>query len=253
MPTSRRWWRRGVAALSGSVGGQVRLRVIVLLAAVLGLQGADTATIGSVAVPLSRSFDIGNARIGLIVTVTTVVGALVTLPAGVLMDRTRRVRLLAGSVSVWTVAMVASGLAPSYSALIAAQVALGVVLALATPAVTSLTGDLFPTAERGKIYGYILTGELAGAGIGVAVSGSLAAVSWRAAFVVFAVPSLALAVGLWRLLPEPARGGASRLAPARREPAGAGRPRVSGHAWCGHAWCERAWCERGRGRLTRRR
>lgn len=198
-----------------------------LLAAVLGLQGADTATIGAVAVPLSRSFGIGNARIGLIVTMTTVMGAMVTLPAGVLVDRVRRVRLLAGSVAVWTVAMLASGLAPSYSGLMAAQGALGVVLALATPAVTSLTGDLFPTAERGKIYGYILTGELAGAGIGVGVSGSLAAVSWRTAFLVFAMPSLLLAVGLWRLLPEPARGGASRLAPGAREfpdPAGADTP-----------------------------
>jgi MFS family permease len=44
------------------------------------------------------------------------------------------------------------------------------------------------------------------------LSGELAsALSWRAAFFVLAVPSLGLAVALWRLLPEPARGGSDRL------------------------------------------
>ena len=199
--------------LAGPVGGRVRLRVVLALAAVLGLQGADTGTVGSIAVPLSSAFGVGNARVGLIVTAATVVGALATLPAGVLVDRVPRVRLLAVSVGVWTAAMVASGLAPSYVGLLVAQLALGVVLAFASPVVTSLTGDFFRAGERGRIYGFILFGELAGTGIGVVVSGGLAALSWRVPFFVLAAGSLALAVVLWRTLPEPTRGGAGRLRP----------------------------------------
>jgi len=204
--------RAGAAAWAADrVGGRARLRVVVLLAAVLGLQGADTGTVGSMAVPLSRAFGIGNFRVGLIVTVTTIIGALATLPAGVLVDRVARVHLLAASVGVWTAAMVASALSGSYPPLLLSQLALGVVIALASPAVTSLSGDYFPPAERARIFGFILFGELAGTGLGIVVSGSLSAISWRLPSLVLAAGSLGLAVALWRLLPEPARGGASRL------------------------------------------
>jgi len=50
--------------------------------------------------------------------------------------------------------------------LLLTRLALGAVVATATPVVASLTRDLFPPGERGHIYGYILTGELAGAGLG---------------------------------------------------------------------------------------
>lgn len=204
--------RAGAAVWAADqVGGRARLRVVVLLAAVLGLQGADTGTIGSMAVPLSRAFGIGNTRIGLIVTATTIVGALASLPAGVLVDRVARVRLLAASVGVWTVAMVASAMSGSYPSLLLSQLALGVVIALASPSVTSLSGDFFPPPERARIFGFILFGELAGTGVGIVVSGSLSAISWRLPLLVLAAASVGLAVGLWRLLPEPARGGASRL------------------------------------------
>lgn len=102
--------------------------------------------------------------------------------------------------------------------LLITRLALGAVAATAGPAVASLTGDLFPAAERGRIYGFILSGELIGAGIGFLVSGNIAAIlSWRYSFWVLAVPGLVLAVAIWRLLPEPARGGQSRLQPGAQE------------------------------------
>jgi MFS family permease len=80
--------------------------------------------------------------------------------------------------------------------------------------VASLTGDFFPAGERGRIYGYISVGEVAGAGVGIGVSSLVsAAFGWRAAFVVLAIPSVLLAWTLWQRLPEPARGGQSRLEP----------------------------------------
>jgi MFS family permease len=91
------------------------------------------------------------------------------------------------------------------------RVALGAVTAAAGPVVASLVGDYFAGAERGRIYGYILAGELAGAGIGFAVTGDIAALSWRAAFVLLALPAFALAWLIFRL-PEPARGGMAPLA-----------------------------------------
>ena len=188
--------------------------MVVLLACVLALDSADMATVGSVAGELERGLRISNVQLGLLVSLPSLVGALATIPVGVLTDRATRIPLLAGSVLVWSVAMVLSGLASSFAMLLITRVALGAVTATAGPTVSSLIGDFIPARERARIYGFILSGELLGAGFGFLVSGeAAAALSWRAAFLILAIPSLALAIAIWRLLPEPARGGESRLEP----------------------------------------
>jgi MFS family permease len=68
------------------------------------------------------------------------------------------------------------------------------------------------------VYGYILSGEIAGTAAGFLVSGTVASVfSWRVAFGLLALPGLFLARALWRTVPEPRRGGQSRLAPGARD------------------------------------
>jgi predicted MFS family arabinose efflux permease len=101
--------------------------------------------------------------------------------------------------------------------LLVARVFLGAVTAAAGPMIASLVGDYFGGAERGRVYGYILTGELLGAGFGFAVTGDIATLSWRAAFVILALPALALSVFVARL-PEPRRGGRGVLAHEGEEP-----------------------------------
>ncbi len=231
------WFGRNLEGrLAERVGGLARLRVVTLLACVLALSSADGATVGAVALPLEHSLGVGAVRLGLLVTVTTAVAALATLPFGVLVDRVSRVRLLVASVALWSVAQAASGLAPSYGVLLATRLALGAVVAVAGPAVASLTGDFFLPGERAQIYGYLVAGELVGAGIGILVSGDLAGLlSWRISFFALGAAGTALALALARGLTEPLRGGQSRLfpelgpaelGPAEPEPAepGPGRP-----------------------------
>ena len=207
----------GVAAegawkhLSAALGGAERTRVIVVLACVLGLSGADAATVGASATELRAGLHITNTDIGLLVTVTSLVGAIATLPFGILADRVRRTRTLGAAIVLWGVAMLWSASASTFGHLLVARLFLGVVTAAAGPIVASLVGDYFGGWERGRIYGVILTGELVGAGFGFAVTGDIAALSWRAAFVILALPAFALA---WLVfaLPEPRRGGKGVLA-----------------------------------------
>lgn len=200
------------ARLTDQLGGPARRRVIILLACVLGLDSADKGTVAALALQLEHGLHIGNAQVGLMVTVSSLVGAVATVPVGSMADRFNRIRLLEAGIGLWAVAQVASGLAPSYATLLAARVALGAVAATAGPAVASLTGDLFPPRERGKTWGYILTGEVLGTGVGVLLSGLVSSwAGWRVAFIVLAVPSVALIWALQRWLPEPATGGQSRI------------------------------------------
>jgi predicted MFS family arabinose efflux permease len=203
-----------------AVGGPARTRVVVLMACVLALASADTATVGASAVELRRALHISNTDIGLLVSVTALVGAAFSLPFGVLADRVRRTWVLSFALVTWGAAMLWSATASSFGQLLVARLALGAVTAAAGPITASLSGDWFPAAERGRIYGYILTGELLGAGAGFAFTGDIAALSWRAAFIILGIPAFALAWLIFRL-PEPVRGGQGALAP---EPGLAPRP-----------------------------
>jgi MFS family permease len=178
--------------------------VVLVLASVLALSSADASTVGAAAKPLRHALHINNTDIGLLVSVTSIVAAIASLPFGVLADRVRRTWVLGAAIVVWGVAMLWSASVSSFGDLLLTRVLLGGVTAAAGPLVASLIGDSFDAAERGRIFGYILAGEVVGAGVGFAVTGDIAALSWRAAFVILAIPAFVLAWLVLRL-PEPRR------------------------------------------------
>jgi MFS family permease len=193
-------------------GGPARARVITLFAFVLALNGADSSTVGAIAPQLESALHINNTDLGLLSSVSLLVGAVFTIPVGFLVDRAKRMPLLALSIVLWSIASLFSAFAGSLSGLLLTRLALGAVAASAGPAIASLTGDYFAAEERGRIWSYILVGEAAGTAFGFTVSGFVAsAIDWRAAFVVLALPGFFLARELWRTVPEPLRGGQSHL------------------------------------------
>jgi MFS family permease len=203
---------RGVDAVTARVGGPVRVRVVLLLASVLALSAADTGSIAAVAPRLESALHIGNVQIGLLVTVSALAAGAGMLPVGWVTDRSNRTRMITWAVVVWGLAEVVSALSPNYTFLVVVRVALGGLTAVTGPTLASLTGDLFPARERAEIYGYILTGELVGAGIGLLVAGLVSsAFTWRPALGILSIPSFYLAWEFHRRLPEPARGGQSHL------------------------------------------
>ena len=196
------------------VGGPARARVVVLFGSVLALSSAQIATVGAVAPQLEQALHIGNTKIGLLNSVALIVGALTVVPVGLLVDRFHRIPILSISMVLWSITTILGAFAGSYSTLLLTRIGLGAVTATAGPAIASLTGDYFPSRERGRVYGYILSGEIAGTAVGFIVSGTLAsAFSWRVAFFVLGIPGLFIARSLWRTVPEPKRGGQSRLEP----------------------------------------
>jgi MFS family permease len=201
-----------IARIHRITGGPDRTRVVMLFACVLALESADLATVGAVAPQLQASLGISETQLGLLAAVPTLIGALATVPFGALADRVTRTRLLAGAILIWAATMALSAAAPDYQWLLLTRVGLGGVTAAAAPVIASLTGDLFPVAERGQVFGFVLSGELLGAGMGYVVCGSLAsALSWRWGFGVLAPPAVLLAFAISRFLEEPARGGRDRL------------------------------------------
>jgi MFS family permease len=112
--------------------------------------------------------------------------------------------------------MVWSAAVGSFGHLVISRLFLGIATASAGPVVASMLGDWFASAERGRIYSYVLTGELLGAGLGFAVTGDVAALSWRLSFLLLAIPAFLLAWAVLKL-PEPVRGARAPLTPGTQK------------------------------------
>ncbi|MFE3639082.1 MFS transporter [Streptomyces sp. NPDC059168] len=189
------------------VGGVRYLEPIALLAAVVSLDGADKGTLAVNARSLEHVFGVGHTSLGLLASITSLSGALFTLPVGVLTDRVVRVRLLGGSIVLWAVATGLSAAASSFTWLVVTRAALGAVTATAGPTIASLVGDFFPASRRAQLYGYILMGEILGTGIGLVMTTALSSFgSWRLSLAWPAVPAILLSWRVWRTR-EPPRGG----------------------------------------------
>lgn len=186
--------------------------MVILLGLVLALDCADISTVGAVAGKLEAALRISNFQLGLLASLPSALIAVATIPIGLLTDRVRRVPLLALGIVLWSVAQAVSGASTSFAMLLLVRLALGVGSTPTGPAISSLVGDYIPARDRGQVWGLILSGELVGAGFGFLISGELASLlSWRWSFYVLALPSFAAAIAVWRALPEPARGGQSRI------------------------------------------
>ncbi len=214
-------------------GGPAPARVIVLFASCWPSTAPIRLTVGAVAPQLKASFHIGDADIGLLSSLA-LVGAVFTIPVGLLLDGPR-MPLLALTVILWSLASLFSAFAGGFGSLLLTRLALGAVAATAGPAIASLTGDYFPAAERGRMYSYILVGEVAGTAFGFIVAGVASPIDWRASFILLAIPGL-LSSRASSGAPSPSRceadralcGGAMELGEASPASAGGdGRPVVA--------------------------
>ena len=188
-----------------------------MLAGVLGVEGANIGSVGALARQLEKAFNIGNTELGLLTTATALVAAVavptVWCTCGPFQASEAFIVGGGGRVGVYGCFGPGAGLPDAALN----RFALGAVTA-SGPVLASLTGDLFPAEDRSRIFGMVLTGELVGTGVGLVVSAELGAVAgWSTPLFVLAVPGAVLAVLLWRLLPEPARGGQSWLYPGAEE------------------------------------
>jgi predicted MFS family arabinose efflux permease len=127
-------------------------------------------------------------------------------------------RLAAAGVFVWSLATVASGLAPTYALLLVARAVIGVGEASYAVVTPSLLSDCYPADRRARVLGIFYAAIPVGTALGYVLGGLVGeAFGWRAAFFVAGAPGALLAFLLTRL-PEPQRGaldphGAGNAAP----------------------------------------
>ena len=156
--------------------------------------------------------------------------ALLAIPLGRLVDRANRVRLLWGVAAVWTLGVILTALAHSFTLLFVARMLSGVGVTFALPVAISLAADHCAPSSRGRALLLLSTGRIVGTALAFALGGSLLGVlaraadgeaalaPWRGVQLIFGVASLLLMLPLL-LLREPPRREISEVADLALRPA----------------------------------
>ena len=143
---------------------------------------------------------------GLLQSLFIVAYSLACVPAGWLGDAGSRLRLIASGVFVWSLATVASGLAPTYGWLLLARAVIGVGEASYAVVTPSLLSDCYPAERRALVLGIFYAAIPVGSALGYIVGGVIGeAHGWRAAFFIAGAPGAVLAFLLLSFT-EPVRG-----------------------------------------------
>jgi MFS family permease len=143
------------------------------------------------------------------------------IPAGMMIDRLPRIKLLVMAISLWSLMTAFSGMARSFGQLFLTRAGLGVGEAFLSPAALSLISDVFPKRRHGLAIGIYVGGSLIGSSIAVGFGGllygwmtSIGAVElpvlghmepWQMTFSLMAIPGFLIAL-IFLLMSEPPRG-----------------------------------------------
>jgi MFS family permease len=137
----------------------------------------DRSILGLLVDPIKADLNLTDADIGYVSGIAfAIFYATMGLPLGWFADRSKRTRLVAAGVSLWSLATAACGLAGTFWHLFIARMSVGVGEATLGPAAMSLIGDSFPPEKRGKPVA--LYSAALGLGAGIAGLASAAIVAW---------------------------------------------------------------------------
>jgi predicted MFS family arabinose efflux permease len=158
--------------------------------------------------PIKAEFAVSDTAIGLISGLAfAAVYALMGLPAGRLVDRMPRLRLLAMSCLLWAVATMACGLAGSFIALAIARMLVAVSESPTTSASLSLIADLYPPQRRSFAISCFTAAPTFSSIIGLSIGAWVVEHhGWRSAFVALGVPALVFSAILGLFVRDPQRG-----------------------------------------------
>jgi len=175
--------------------------LFLLLSAMMILMGGAAV---APALPLiSESFpDSPESLISLIITLPALVIALTGFFIGALSDKIGKIKVLIGSVALFTLAGVSGFFLSSLYAILVGRCILGIGIAGITCTTSSLIPCYYEGITRARVLGY----QAAAMGIGVLIlemaGGLLAGISWRAAFLIYLI-GIAILGGVILTMREP--------------------------------------------------
>lgn len=159
--------------------------------------------------PVRHEWSLSDFQLGLIGTAFTLVYAVAGLPLGRMADTGSRKKIMGWGLAVWSGLTAVNALAWNFWSFLLIRMGIGIGEASYAPAANSLIGDLFPPNKRARAMGLFMLGLPLGLLLAFFTIGAMVQAfgSWRAPFVIAAIPGLILAVFMF-FIKEPQRGAA---------------------------------------------
>src|SRR5882724_6565665 len=175
-----------------------RNRVLLLVLLATGILYLDRVCISAAAPAMTRDLALSTIQMGFVFSVFALSYGLFEVPMGWLGDLWGQRKTMTRIVACWSAFTALTGLAFSYSALVAVRFCFGAAEAGAFPTLSQALARWYPVHERGRVIGLMWMG----ARIGGAVAPSLAvlligAVGWRATFFLFGLVGVAWCLLFW--------------------------------------------------------
>ncbi|MDJ0879446.1 MAG: MFS transporter [Halieaceae bacterium] len=182
--------------------------VLISLTLVYTLNFIDRVLIGVVAQPIIEEFRLQDWQFGLLSGFGfALMYTLMGIPIARWAERYNRVRIIAGSVILWSAMTALCGIAGSFLALLAFRIGVGIGEAGCTPPANSLIADYFPAQNRARALATYAMGITLGSVLANAFGGPIAQMfSWREAFLVLGIPGILVGLVVLFTVKEPPRG-----------------------------------------------
>ncbi len=193
----------------------------ILLAFLYWFSILDRFIISLLVDPIKRDMAISDVQFGLLHGFAfAITYALFGLVAGTLADRVSRRWVIFASVSIWSLATAACGMAVQFWQLLLARVGVGAGEAGLNPSATSMLADLFPRDRLTSAMAVYTIGATVGSGTAYLLGGLIVGLvsqvpsyhlplvgeirSWQAVFFILGIPGILLSFAIFTV-PEPVR------------------------------------------------
>ncbi|MFM9376997.1 spinster family MFS transporter [Gordonia sp. VNK21] len=201
-------------------------RVLTLLAAVNTINFYDRALPAILIEPVKDEFGLSDTQVGVVSASFIVVYAVAGIWLGRLADTHRRQVIMGVGLIIWSLFTALSAGVWSFTSLLLVRFGVGIGESAYGPAANSLIADLYPAAKRSRAVAVLQFGIPLGTILAFVTTGAImdAFGTWRAPFLVAAIPGLILALFLLRIR-EPERGAADTAEMAAAEQSADDDPR----------------------------
>ena len=186
-----------------------RYYVLAILIFVYMLNFVDRQIIGILAAPLKAHFELTDQQFGLLggIAFASVYSTL-AIPLAWLADRSSRVWIMTGALTVWSGFTALCGIAGSFGQLFLFRMGVGVGEAGGVAPAYSLIADYFPPHQRARAMAGFAFGIPLGTAGGTLIGGLLAVkFGWQTAFIVVGLLGVIVAPILRLTVKDPKRGG----------------------------------------------
>jgi len=181
-------------------------RLLAVLALINFVNFADRQVLNPLVPLLRQHFNVSDTQLGSLQWVLLVILALASIPSGFLADRFNEPKIIASGVLFWSVAAIASGLAPTFTFLFVARGLVGIGEAAYAPAAQSLISDSFSRENRALAQSIFAAGMILGGVSGLALGGIMGERhGWQHAFIIVGLLGVIPGLTAFKLREPPRR------------------------------------------------